>query len=427
MNKLILIMIDGISAELFEHKKAWMPHMHALAQQGTQVQALTPEVCGTSFPGRTSIIVGRPAAEHGIYGNKIWDGGEFRWSTPDDVRTPSLAYFAQAAGKDVAAIGYGMVRPEDCDVFLPPWWQDEVVNRARNEPPTSESGLSTQANSTPFANNMASQQRIAALAAANIQTQVIHPNTDARANPDGSEKLSLGMLADQQLLEIAAGLANSAQAPDLILLEIGVTDYYLHSYGKDHPLTEWSLRTADAQIGSLLERLRQGGRLQDYNVAIMSDHGHAPMNDALYCDQLLPEGTRWSSEGGMLLIAPRSAEEAQQVTAILQGIGIEAWPNDFLPEDQREHILVFTSPEGSQLSFERDLNNTGHITGASKYLSNHGMRPGNPADYRFCLFTGPQVPQSQVPFGLAKQVAPTLAALMGITTDWEAAPLFQPV
>lgn len=63
-----------------------MPNMHALADQGMQIQALAPEMCGTSFPGRASMIVGRPAAEHGIYGNKIWDEsasdgngeGEFR-------------------------------------------------------------------------------------------------------------------------------------------------------------------------------------------------------------------------------------------------------------------------------------------------------------------------------------------------------------
>lgn len=67
MNKLILIMIDGISAEQFAQRRAWMPHLHALAEQGTQIQALAPEVCGTSFPGRTSMVVGRPASEHGVY------------------------------------------------------------------------------------------------------------------------------------------------------------------------------------------------------------------------------------------------------------------------------------------------------------------------------------------------------------------------
>ncbi|MEH6578375.1 MAG: alkaline phosphatase family protein [Amphritea sp.] len=416
MNKLILIMIDGISAELFTQRRSWMPHLHALAEQGTRIQALAPEVCGTSFPGRTSMIVGRPAAEHGIYGNKIWDGMEFRWSNPYDVRTPTLAGFAKMAGRDVANIGYGMVRPEDCNVYCTSWWVDDVMNRARNEDPHP-----TDEQWTMLGRNLDPDKRIAALAAADINISIVNPDSDKTA------KLSLGMLADQQLLEIAAGLANSEQAPDLIMLEIGITDYYLHTYGSDHPLTEWSLRTADSQVGLLMERLRKSGTLDDYNFAIMSDHGHGPIPDAVYCDQLLPEGVRWSSEGGMLLVAPRSDDEAQQVIATLAEMGIELWNNDFLPEELRHQLLAFTHPEDTIFSFEKDSKGSGNTTGQSNYNSNHGMRPGTEADYRFCIFSGPRVPQGSVSFGTADQVAPTLAALMNVTTDWTCQPLFQPV
>ncbi len=413
MNKLILIMIDGISAELFEQRKSWMPHLHALAEQGTQIQALTPEVCGTSFPGRTSIVVGQPSSVHGIYGNKIWDGNEFRWSTPYDVRTPTIATFAKEKGRDVASIGYGMVRPEDCNVYCNPWWVDDVMNRARDEAPHP-----TDQQWTMEGKNLDPDNRIAALSDRNIDIKVINPDSD------NTTKLSLGMLADQQLLEIAAGLANSEQAPDLILLEIGITDYYLHAYGIDHPLTEWSIRTADSQVATLMERLRQHGTLDDYNFAILSDHGHAPMPEAIYCDQVLPEGIQWSSEGGMLLVAPRSEDEAQQVRTLLTEIGVEEWNNDFLPKELRSQLLTFSHPEDTIFCFEKDSKGTGKILGQSKYHSNHGMRPGTKADYRFCIFSGPRVPQSKVPFGTTDQVAPTLAALMDVPTDWVSQPLF---
>lgn len=416
MNKLILIMIDGISAEQFAQRRAWMPNLHALAEQGTQIQALAPEVCGTSFPGRTSMVVGRPASEHGVYGNKIWDGNEFRWSTPYDVRTATIATFAKQAGRDVASIGYGMVRPDDCNVYCNPWWVDDVMNRARDEDPHP-----ADLNWTMEGRNLDPDNRIAALSGNGIDINVVNPDSD------NATKLSLGMLADQQLLEIAAGLTNSEQAPDLIMLEIGITDYYLHAYGPDHPLTEWSLRTADSQVGALMERLRQSGKLDDYNFAIMSDHGHAPMPDAIYCDQLLPEGVRWSSEGGMLLVAPRSDDEARDVKAALADMDIEEWDNDFLPEEVRTQLLAFAHPEGTVYSFEKDRNGTGKTTGDSKYNSNHGMRPGTEADYRFCIFSGPRVPQGKVPFGTADQVAPTLAAIMGVPTDWIREPLFTPL
>lgn len=424
MSKLILIMIDGISADLFESAKSWLPNLHALAQKGTRIKALTPEVCGTSFPGRTSMIAGQTGAEHGVYGNKIWDGTEFRWATPDDVLTDTVATLAKQANKKVAGLGYGMVNTKDCDLYLAPWWSDETMNRAR--PDDSSSPEEQQALVDKQAQNQAAkdaltactQARLAELDQARFDTQVINPNAAKYKDYNNTETMTFGMLADQQLLDIAAGLACSDDAPDFILLEIAATDYFLHTYGEHDPMMQHSLRTADAQVGTLLERLRQADKLDDYNFAIMSDHGHTAMRDAIYCDQILPEGVRWSSEGGMLLIAPRSQIEAEQVTQILLDAGLEIWTKDFLPEVQRDELLVFTSKEGALVSFERDLKGTGENHGSSKYQSNHGMRPGSQEDYRFCLFVGPDIPQKEIAFTTASRVAPTLAAILKLDTPW---------
>lgn len=424
MSKLILIMIDGISADLFEQAKAWLPNLHALAKEGTQIKALTPEVCGTSFPGRTSMIAGQTAAEHGVYGNKVWDGEEFRWAVPEDVRSVTVAGLAKQANKKVAGLGYGMVNTLDCDLYLDPWWSDETTNRARPDDSSSEEKQRAQANQAlKDALAKRTQARLAALDQARVDARVINPNGAKYQDYNNTETMNFGMLADQQLLDIGAGLACSDDAPDLILLEIAATDYFLHKYGENDPMMEHSLRTADAQVGTLLERLRQAGKLDDYNFAIMSDHGHTAMTEAIYCDQILPEGIRWSSEGGMLLIAPRSQAEGEQVSQILLEAGLETWNKDFLPEDQRDELLVFTSKEGALMSFERDLKGTGDIKGRSKYQSNHGMRPGSREDYRFCLFVGPDVPQQEVEFATASQVAPTLASILKVDTPWPDEPL----
>ena len=429
MSKLILIMIDGISADLFEQAKAWLPNLHALAKKGTRIQALPPEVCGTSFPGRTSMIAGQTAAEHGVYGNKIWDGVEFRWATPEDVLTDTVASLAKGSNKKVAGLGYGMVNSQDCDLYLDPWWSDETTNRARTDDSSSPEEKQqahlrqVQAQNQREALSRRTKARLETLDKARFDTQVINPNGAKYQDYNNTETMTFGMLADQQLLDIAAGLACSDDAPDLILLEIAATDYFLHKYGANDPMMAHSLRTADAQVGTLLERLRQAGKLDEYNFAIMSDHGHTAMRDAIYCDQILPEGVRWSSEGGMLLIAPRSKTEAEQVTKILLEAGLETWNKDFLPEGQRDELLVFTSKEGALISFERDLKGTGEHQGSSKYQSNHGMRPGSREDYRFCLFVGPDVPQQDIEFASAAQVAPKLAAILNIATPWQEAPL----
>jgi len=406
MNKLILIMIDGVSSAKFEEIRHQLPHLDRLAKEGTQVQALTPEICGTSFPGRTSMIVGRPASEHGIYGNKIWDGNVFRWSNPYDVRTETIASLTKQAGGDVVNMGYGMVRPEDCDLYVSPWWVGDVMSRARDNEPHPANHLWTMKNK-----QLDPKKRL----------QNIGLSADDIVDPATNKALTLdlGTLADYQLMEMAADLIERDRAPNLLMLEVAVTDYYLHQYGSKHPLTELSLRNGDAQVGTLIERLRKAGKLEQYNFAIMSDHGHHLMADAIYCDVLLPEGTRWSSEGGMLLIAPTSAEQGADVTQKLLAQGLEQYPHDFLPDDMKDTLLAFTSAQGQYISFEADLKKTGKVRGVSKYQSNHGMRPGTLEDYRFCLFSGPDVTKQIVPFAQAIQVAPTIAKILGVNTPWQ--------
>ncbi len=409
MGKLILVMVDGISADHFENIRHQLPHLDGLARRGTQVMELTPEVCGTSLPGRTSMIVGEGPDQHGIYGNVIWDGQRFRYGNPYDVRVPTLAHYARKAGRDVAGLGFGMLRPEDCDLYMPPWWVSEMLMRARDEQPWPADEQWLQAGRVHD-----SEGRLAAL---DTQLDIVDPNAQH------DFKLQLGMLADQQLLDIAAALAASDKSPELMLLEICIPDYFLHTYGAEHDLAEWSLRTADAQIGVLMERLRQAGQLDNYNFAIMSDHGHAPMPKALYCDQVLGPDVKWSSEGGMLLVAPRDQGQADAVRAALSEYAVEMWNNDHIPADQREQLLTFAVAADSGLSFEGSQAGQSGPTGPSKYRSNHGMRPGCRDDYRFCLFAGPDVPRKTVMFAHANQVAPTLARILDIDTPWQAAPL----
>lgn len=408
MGKLIMIMIDGISADHFENYRQHLPNLDRLARLGTQVKGMSPEICGTSCPGRTSIIAGVPPTEHGIYGNHIWADNGFRWANPYDVKCATLPALAKQQGLDVACIGYGMVRPEDCTLYQGPWWADEMLMRGKDaEPlPADQQWLRAGKHVDP-------ENRIAAL----NQETVVSPNHQPEL------KLQLGMLADQQLLDIAAGLATSTQAPDFILLEIAITDYFLHKYGPDHALTRWSLRTADAQIGTLLTRLDDAGVLNQYNFAICSDHGHDAMQQGLYVDRLLGKDIQWSSEGGVLLVKPESQQQAQYATEQLLAEGIETLALDFMPAADREQLLAFVVPKGSDISFEKAVEGTEGIYGPSKYTSNHGMRPGTWADYRFCIFSGPDIPQQRLAKADNIHFAPTMADILGVDTPWQASSL----
>ncbi|MDI3326135.1 alkaline phosphatase family protein [Pontibacterium granulatum] len=410
MGKLIMIMIDGINADHFEQYRQHLPNLDRLARTGTQLKGMRPEMCGTSCPGRTSIIAGVAPSEHGVYGNFIFADGGFRWANPYDVKVDTLPGLAKQQGLDVACIGYGMVRPEDCTLYHGPWWADEMLMRGKDAEPLPADMQWQHAGKT-----YDPEGRISAL---NCETPEA-PNH----NPD--IKLQLGMLADQQLLDIAAGLACSEQAPDFILLEIAITDYFLHKYGPDHALTRWSLRTADAQIGTLLARLDAAGKGNLYNFAIVSDHGHAGMPQGLYVDRLLGDDVIWSSEGGVLLVKPHDAVHALEVSDKLLAEGMEICSTDFMPAEQQEQLIAFMVPAGSDISFETAVPGTEGICGPSKYTSNHGMRPGTWADFRFCIFSGPDVPQQQLGIADNTRFAPTMAHILGVETPWQATSLLE--
>jgi len=76
--KLMVIMIDGISADYFATCRGRLLHLSALAERGLVVENLHSEVLGISLGGRVGMITGVSADQSGVYGNLIWDGERFR-------------------------------------------------------------------------------------------------------------------------------------------------------------------------------------------------------------------------------------------------------------------------------------------------------------------------------------------------------------
>lgn len=411
-NKLMVIMIDGVSAEYFASCRSQLPHLDALASRGTLVQTLHSEVLGTSLPGRTSMMTGVTADVSGVYGNQIWDGSAFRYANPDDVRVMTVPGRAKAAGLDVAVMGFGMIRPEDATMMQAPWWATGFIQRARDAEPTAADQAWLR---------VAYQQKhprlIAACEAAGIPTEF--PPLDME-NP--ANHAFFGLLADQTMLEWVGALAASADAPDLIITEYLSTDTIQHEAGYKSPLSHWSIQQADMVVGRVMERLRRAGTLDHWHFAIMSDHGHSAVETAIRTPVALPN-SRVQCEGGTLLVAYDDATELAQITAKLAEYGAEPYPNDCIVPEYRDQIALFVSPAG--MSFE-DHYPADEAFGPAKTISTHGLKPGFSGDDRFAIFAGPSVPQDQIRSAHAVQVAPTLMQLLGLPTeDFPAAPILQ--
>lgn len=389
-----------------------MPHLSALAERGLVVDNLHADMPGTSLTGRTTLLTGVTADVHGVWGNTVWDGERFRYANPDDVRLPTLPRRALDAGLDVAVLGYGMVRPEDAGVFHHAWWANEMLQRARDLAPipADEGWLRTSRFKDPTG-------RLAALAAMGLPETV----PDAYAG-DRQHYFAAELAGDQTMLQWTAGLAVSDEPPDLIVTEILTPDSVQHSAGYKSFFGHWSVSYADALVGSLLESLRRVDRLSDYNLAIMSDHGHAPVHKALYPEVLLPNLTV-QAEGATLHVVLTAGDEREDVTRRLAEHGVKPWTSNHVPVEHRDVIATFVAPAGC--SFESKPEGGSTPSGLPRYSSMHGFEPGNPDDDRFAVFAGPGVPQGVVDRADAVQVAPTLARLLGLDLEpYPAPPIF---
>lgn len=411
-NKLIVLMVDGVSAEHYESERKQFPHFMALEQRGFRVKNLHSEVLGTSLPGRTSMMTGETADISGVYGNRIWDGKEFRYANPDDVCVPTLPARAKAAGKTVAVVGFGMIRPEDADIFVTPWWIGSFIQRARDaEPEPANLSWLRVADQKPgdyF-------ERVCAEAGVPATLPVLDMTNEAN-------RPFYGIVADHAMAEWVGVLATSGDAPDLIIAEFLSTDTIQHKTGYKSPLSQWSVAQADLAVGRILQRLRAAGVEDQWNIAVMSDHGHSPIETALHPQVIIP-GVMVQCEGSSLLVAPKDAEELAFVTAQLAEYGVEPYPATCIPAAMREQLFIFVAPP--LISFENDDPAETEPTGKPSATSSHGLRPGLAGDDRFALFAGPDVPQGAADQADAVQVAPTLAMLLNLPEgSFPAAPIF---
>ncbi|WEX91665.1 alkaline phosphatase family protein (plasmid) [Sinorhizobium garamanticum] len=402
--KLIAILVDGLSANYVREHRHLLPNIYGLGESGTMVDRLGAAVPGTSMPGRSCMLTGATAASHGVYGNHILYNGAFKPAYPEDVRLPTIATLAKNAGLDVACVGAGMIRPEDTNVFIPPAWLRGFLRGSRFHKHIPADRLGR----TRIISDI--QGRLEPLG---ISSPYGHePETlTVRDTPP----VVSGFIADQLMIRTAAALANSDAPPDLILTEISMTDSTQHNFGYGSEVAHWAICVADTLIGSLINQLRQSGRIDDYAIAIASDHGHAEIRTAIFPEAIVP-GINCECEGATLHVAVKNGQERANVTAALREFGVEEWTSEHIPEEEREAIATYVAPTFHSFE-ELPDHNIREKTGRPQYISTHGVRPGDPEDDRFCVFAGAGVSKLKIDNAKPEQYAASLARLLGLRNE----------
>lgn len=400
-NKLLVYMVDGVAAEHYDLSGQRFPNFTALEERGFRIKNLQSVALGTSLPGRTGMLTGVTADVSSVYGNRIWDGNEFRYANPDDIQVPTIPQLAKAQGLKVAALGAGMIRYEDTHIMRPPWWiMGDMVQRARDAAPKSGGESWLNVAGAPITDDFKT-----ACEAFNIPT-------DYAELPADTHPYLRAIVHDQHVADWVSAMVVADDAPDLIWAEFLATDVIQHYAGYKSALAVESVAQADMALGKILQRMQQAGVLDEWNIAVMSDHGHSEVQTCIYPQVVIPDA-KFACEGGSLLVATSDESELQQITEALAQYNAEPYPNDCIPEQWRSEVHVFVAP--AKVSFEDAPEGTTEPTGTPKAISTHGLKPGMTGDDRFALFAGPDVPRGMVENAPASQVAPTLAKLLNLT------------
>ena len=373
MRPLIVLMLDGVGADQVRDYKDCMPHLREFCEVGLFVERLAPERCATSMPGRASTLTGAASAVHGVYGNVIWDGAQFRPANHADLRVPSLARLAKNEEKTVACVGFGMVDPDDCDYFEAPFWSAEML----------------------CGDGQADHHWTKVMRHRNAGASLL-----SRNNLSSDALLENG----QQWDDYFARRTTQVGQFDLLLVEFASPDYFLHRYGTQSEETRRALQRVDTQIGELL------AGSEDANVVVVSDHGFTDISETLHPDVLLGDRVI-SCEGGILFVHAATDDDRK----ILRDAGASQIDNEFLPADQRHQISAFRAPDGCD--FYVDYSAAGQTRGASKYRANHGFAAGHRPDDRFAVAMGPDIARKMVNHAPAEDIAPTLARLLELSVD----------
>ncbi|PSH62162.1 alkaline phosphatase family protein [Phyllobacterium sophorae] len=412
--KLISILVDGVSADTFEKHAHRLPNMRRLAERGLRVRRLKSTVPATSVPGRATMLTGVGPQVHGIYGNHIFSGDAFVTPLAEDLLAPTIATHASRAGLDVACIGHALIHPKDASVYVSPWWLRGYMTGSRfSKMVTPEALAASRAIHDP-------EDRLA-------RAGLTEMDAFKDAADGGAPHLISGLALDQFLNRAVVALLGSDRAPDLLLTEIEMPDAFQHYLGYDSPAGIWSVEFADMLIGNLLAVLERTGRSDDYVIAVASDHGHGPVDTAIFPEAIIPD-MNWMTEGASLYVSLKTPGDLERVAERLLPYGVELWQDHHVPESLRGRVAMFVAPPRHSFE-ERPSDASGSdasgpllATGRPQLISTHGFRPGSPEDDRMFILSGAGIAPQIIEEADADQFTPTLARVLGLPLQPYAGP-----
>ncbi len=418
----LMISIDGVRPDYVTTPVN--PHgiqletLHTMMREGTYATGVVGVFPTITYPSHTTLVTGVWPSKHGIVNNQRFDpervmADAWYWYA-DGIKVPTLWSAAHKAGLKTASVGWPVtVDAKDIDFLIPEYWRGKLGET--NNP------------DDPFLMNAISRPADAVNAiAARIGVPYMKGNETTLEGDEIKTRYSLELL--------------KADKPNFMTIHLSSLDEEEHLHG---PFSVEANEDLD-KLDGMVARLTAQERAIDPKsiVVVVSDHGFANIDHALNLGVAFvkagfmtgtPKGA-WQAQPwplgcmyAIMLKDPTDGATRDKVKALL----------DTLAADPANGIEAVLSPmqvaaaggpadAAFVVTLRKGFTSTGLTTGellipVPGHRGTHGYDPQTTPEMRASLFlTGVGVAKGK-DLGLIdmRQIAPTIAALLGITLPAE--------
>ncbi len=406
--RLVVLSVDGLRPDIYRaaESRHRFPNLAAIEQAGASAAAVESIYPTTTYPAHATIVTGLPPRGHGIYSHLAsLDPTEkarpWCWFAPV-LRAPTLWDAARASRRRTAALSWPASAGAGIDHNIPEIWNPAVADPHRDfETPARHStpGLFAEV------------------------AQMLAPML-SKSDPD------------QIRGEAALYLWNHFR-PDLLLVHFVWYDSQAHAFGPASPQALTALKSADRAIGAIRDAIASDPAT---TLVVLSDHGFVPVEKeaaplVVFAEHgLFARGADGSlalrrlgavSAGGSLAIywleEPSADDRRRLATALdrLRETGavqeiVDRGKLEALQSDPDAELMIEAAPG---FSFSDRLEGP-VVSDSPKDRGTHGYLPSTPGMEAMFVAVGRGIPPGKNLGRISlKQIAPTLARLMGLPPD----------
>jgi predicted AlkP superfamily pyrophosphatase or phosphodiesterase len=409
----LMISIDGLRpGDVLEadQRGIKIPVLRGLISDGVYASGVRNALPTVTYPNHTTLITGVWPAKHGIPNNPTFDPLQknmsgWYWYT-SDIKVRTLWDAVHDSGGKVASLSWPVsVGAKSIDFNLPEYWRAPDVH--------DEDIKLVRALSTPGV------------------VRLLEKNTGLSFIQADGESVEEDVSRTR-----FAGALIAAKHPQFTTVHLRGLDHVEHGAGPGSPEANAALETLDAAVGRLIAQARKAE--PDLVVAIVSDHGFAPVDHAVNLIAPFVQAglitldatgkiTAWQAEpwgsasAAIVLANPQDAALKAKVSALLHGLAAKPELGIDRIADAGEIAGMGGSPLASfwldfKPGYVMGTNPAAPPVGPGPVKGTHGYFPTHPEMRATLILSGPSITKrGSIGEVDMRDIAPTLAKILKVS------------